>query len=130
MDFNKFGKVVLALGILIVLVGVIQISSNQPKKFNRSKSKTTVFGGRNDLGNMLDVNITNMSRNEKRKKATNVLIVGCIVSFIGLGMSASSSKKNTVVTFKESDEIVFCPNCGSKLDGNANFCPECGKEIG
>ena len=129
MDFKKFGKVILALGIIVTLVGIAQLSANQPKRFNRSESKRTVFGGRNDLGNMLDVNMTNMMRKDKRKKATNVIVVGCIVAFIGLGMSASSTKATSDVSDYESSETLFCPNCGAKLETNVKFCPECGNEI-
>ncbi|MBN1967930.1 MAG: zinc ribbon domain-containing protein [Candidatus Delongbacteria bacterium] len=129
MDFKKFGKVILALGIIVAIVGIVQLSANQPKRFNRSESKQTVFGGRNDLGNMLDVNMTNMSREGKRKKATNVIVIGCIVAFVGLGMSASSTKKSPEVSEFESEETMFCPNCGAKLENNVKFCPECGNEI-
>lgn len=131
MDSKKFGRVILALGIIVAIVGIVQLSANQPKRFNRSESKRTVFGGLNDLGNMLDVNMTNSVRKEKRKKATNVIIVGCIVAFVGLGMSASSlqSKSNSEIPYNESKNNPFCPNCGSKLETNAKFCPECGSEL-
>lgn len=129
MDFMKFGKVILVLGIIVAIVGIVQLSANQPKRFNRSESKQTVFGGRNDLGNILDVNMTNMSREEKRKKATNVIVIGCIVAFVGLGMSASSSKTSSDFSVKESKETLFCPKCGSKIEKGIKFCPECGNEI-
>lgn len=129
MDFKKFGKVILVLGIIVAIVGIVQLSANQPKRFNRSESKQTVFGGRNDLGNMLDVNLTNMSREGKRKKATNVIVVGCIVAFVGLGMSASSTKASSEVSGYENKETLFCPNCGAKLETNVKFCPDCGNMI-
>jgi len=111
MDFMKFGKVILVLGIIVAIVGIVQLSANQPKRFNRSESKQTVFGGRNDLGNILDVNMTNMSRED------------------GLGMSASSSKTSSDFSVKESKETLFCPKCGSKIEKGIKFCPECGNEI-
>ena len=33
----------------------------------------------------------------------------------------ASSKKE-----ENAGEYIFCPECGTKVDSNANFCPNCG----
>jgi hypothetical protein len=78
---------------LVLAYGGFQWVSNQPKKFNQAESGTSVFGGRDDLGNMLNVQMTNMSRAGKRDGAIKILIAGGIVAFVGLGISYSSKKK-------------------------------------
>jgi len=93
MDFKKFGTVVLILGLIVLLYGGFQWVSNQPKKFNQAESGTSIFGGRDDLGNMLNVQMTNLSRTGKREDAIKILIAGGIVAFVGLGISYSSKKK-------------------------------------
>lgn len=31
--------------------------------------------------------------------------------------------------YQAPDTSSFCPNCGSKVNGNANFCPNCGGKL-
>ena len=93
MDFKKFAIFIIIFGVLILGYGGFQFLANQPKKFNSSESKPGIFGGRDDVGNMLNVQTTNLSRAVKRKDATKIMIVGGIVLFIGIGISASGNKK-------------------------------------
>lgn len=50
-------------------------------------------------------------------------------------ISCYSAVPNLVEDFKKTEpkklqrKIMYCSNCGAKLDGNARFCPECGKKI-
>ncbi len=89
MDFNKFGLVILILGIIILGSGAILFGTNQPKKFDINESEMTIFG-RNDLGNWLETENINVERNQKRKQAKIVMIAGGIVLIIGAGMKYSS----------------------------------------
>ncbi|MDY0202084.1 MAG: hypothetical protein WC271_06310 [Bacteroidales bacterium] len=93
MDFKKFGLVILILGVAILGFGAIQFASNQPKEFSTSESKINVFGGRDDLGNMLKTQHTNNVREHKRGKATNTMIAGAVVLFIGGGVHFSAKTK-------------------------------------
>lgn len=93
MDFKKFAAFIIILGILILGYGGFQFLINQPKKFNPAESKPGIFGGRDDLGNMLNLKTTNSERAGKRKDATAFMVAGGIVFFIGVGVSASAKKK-------------------------------------
>jgi hypothetical protein len=93
MDFKKFGTIVLILGLLIFSYGCFQWITNQPKKFNPAESGRSIFGGRDDLGNMLNVQTTNLVRSGKREGAIKILVTGGIVAFIGLGISCSAKRK-------------------------------------
>ncbi|SPD73048.1 hypothetical protein PITCH_A1650001 [uncultured Desulfobacterium sp.] len=100
MDFKKFGTVVLILGLIVLLYGGFQWVSNQPKKFNQAESGTSVFGGRDDLGNMLNVQMTNLSRAGNRDNAIKILIAGGIVAFVGWGTPTHQRKKsNSYATY-------------------------------
>ncbi|MFQ5454679.1 MAG: hypothetical protein ACE5EA_00570 [Nitrospirota bacterium] len=45
MDFKKLSIFIIILGAIVLAYGGIQYVINQPVKFDRSKSKKTVFGG-------------------------------------------------------------------------------------
>ena len=94
MDFKKFGIFILILGILVLSYGGIQWVSNQPKNFNSAESKPSIFGGRDDLGNYLNVQNTNLVRAGKRKDAIKAMIAGGIIVFVGIGMLFSAKKKD------------------------------------
>ena len=74
--------------------GGFQWITNQPKKFNPAESGRSILGGRNDLGNMLNVQTTNFVRAGKREDAVKILIAGGIVAFVGLGISYSAKKQD------------------------------------
>lgn len=92
MYFKKFGLVIFILGVVILGFGTIQLGTNQPKKFDKSESKTSIFGGADDLGNWMETQSINSEREQKRKQATNIMIVGGIVLIIGGGLRYSSKK--------------------------------------
>lgn len=95
MNFKKIAVFIVIFGILIVGCGGIMFVANQPKKFNTAESKPGIFGGRNDMGNLLNVRTTNLGRADKRKNAMAIMAVGAVVFFIGIGISASVKKKET-----------------------------------
>jgi len=92
MDFKKFGLVILILGIIVLGYGAIQLGVNQPKKFDKSESKTSIFGGADDLGNWMETESINSERKQKRKQATNIMIAGGVVLLIGGGLRFSAKK--------------------------------------
>ncbi len=95
MDFKRLAAFIIILGILIVGGGGIMFAANQPKRFNPAESKPGIFGGRDDMGNMLNVQTTNLERAGKRKDAIAIMVVGGVVFFVGIGISASAKKKET-----------------------------------
>jgi hypothetical protein len=134
MDFKKFGRIVLIIGVLIFLYGGIQWLTNQPKQFNSAESRQTILG-RDDLGNMLSVNMENSARSANRDEATTIMIVGGIVCFIGFGISYSTKTGTINYANKMSDNsnssILFCPNCGKKYTPGTTgeFCDACGNKL-
>ena len=134
MDFKKLAKIIIALGTLIVLYSGIQLLSNQPKQFNSAESNQT-FLGRDDLGNMLSVNMENSARSANRDEATTIMIVGSIVCFIGFGISYSS-KTGTInyankISGKSNSDLLFCPNCGKQYipQTTGEYCDACGNKL-
>ncbi len=93
MDFKTLAKFIIILGIVILAYGGFQYATNQPEQFDPSKSERSIFGGRDDVGNWLGVETRNQARMAKRRSATNIMIVGGIVLFIGIGLSASAKKE-------------------------------------
>ncbi len=92
MDFHKLARFIIALGVVVLIYGGIQILVNMPEKFDRSKSQRGPFGGRNDIGNWLDTQRANSAREQNRKSAVKFLIAGAVVTFLGIGVNASSRK--------------------------------------
>lgn len=93
MDFKKFGIVILVLGLIILAYGGFQFKANQPKRFNPAESGRSIFGGRDDIGNYLNVHMTNITRASKRQDAKRAMIIGGIVAFLGGGIMVSAQKK-------------------------------------
>ncbi len=59
-------------------------------KFDRSKSKMNPWGGRNDIGNLLNVQRQNRQRKANKQEGVVIMGLGAIVWFIGLGVSTSA----------------------------------------
>lgn len=62
MDFRKLSVFIIILSIAVLVYGGVKYATNLPVKFDQSKSERTIFGGRNDLGNLLNVYSENSSR--------------------------------------------------------------------
>lgn len=93
MNLKKNGLIILIIGVIILGYGIFQFAGNQPKKFDKSESKMSIFGGPDDLGNMLENNSINLEREQNRKKATNIMVLGGIIVIIGGGFALSVRKK-------------------------------------
>jgi uncharacterized OB-fold protein len=39
------------------------------------------------------------------------------------------NESKATITTSKTEEIIVCPNCGTKLVANAKFCLECGNKI-
>ncbi len=130
MDFNKFGKIIGIIGVLIFIYGIIQFAVNQPKQFDPSESKQTILG-RDDLGNMLEVHTVNMIRERKRDEATTIIIIGGIISVIGFGMWYSSKKTKSNTMHILNKDTIFCSNCGKKYSSEhvGAYCEDCGNRL-
>lgn len=79
MDFKKFGNIVFILGLIIFAYGGFQYLSNQPE----APSGNTML-------DRLRTQDTNMKRTVKRRSATDIMIGGGIVAFVGIGISYSA----------------------------------------
>lgn len=69
---------------------------------------------------------------QKDKKSIGIGV--CLILFSGLigGILylVYFSKSNQETSSKPSQENVhYCPHCGAKIEGDAEFCPMCGKNI-
>ena len=91
---KKLGTFILIIGVIIMIAGVLEYASSQPIKFDPAKSEMTPFGGRNDLGNLLNVQTSNLGREVSRKFAGGLFVVGLVVTIFG-AIIVSNSKKNT-----------------------------------
>ena len=56
------------------------------------------------------------------------LLIGGIILAISLGRNKLLKKEN-VAYVEDKNKILFCPNCGTKLEGDNKFCPECGTTL-
>jgi hypothetical protein len=83
MDFKKFGRVVLILGIVVVLYGGFQWVSNQPQEIKQTPGLSMSM---NEISE-------NSRRSSKKDDAIKTLMAGGIVAFVGLGISYSANKK-------------------------------------
>lgn len=91
---RNLGIYILILGLIMIIYGGLKYASNQPEKFDQSKSEMTPFGGRNDLGNLFNVKVGNMEREVGRRAATGCAIIGLAVSIFGGILANGASKKN------------------------------------
>ena len=92
MNFRILAKFIMGLGALVMMYGGGKWAANQPEVFDSSKSEQTVFG-RNDLGNMLNVQIGNAHHAEAREEARNVAIVGLVILFVGIAVQAAAKRQ-------------------------------------
>ena len=93
MNFKKLSNYIIILAVVILGYGGMKYATNQPVKFDSSKSKTSVFGGRDDISNLMHVQSENHYRDNQRDSAVAIMIAGGIVFFMGIAVSASSRKK-------------------------------------
>ena len=68
--------------------------TNQPKRFSSSESRKSVFGGRDDFRNALNVMSVNIDRKARREKSSKIVISGCVVLFVGIGLFVSAKKED------------------------------------
>jgi hypothetical protein len=89
MNFQMLSRFVMLLGVVFLAYAGYQYATNQPEKFDSSKSQP-FFGGRNDVGNLLGVMGRNAEREAKRKGAATPAMWGGILLFAGLAIAAST----------------------------------------
>jgi hypothetical protein len=89
MNFRTLATFVIVLGIAFLAYGGFQYVTNQPVKFDPSKSES-FLGGRNDIGNFLNVQGQNMTREVRRQGAKKNLMIGAVITFVGIAVFASA----------------------------------------
>jgi len=52
-----------------------------------------------------------------------IAMISGLIIFV-LGIIRANAKPNN-----NDHDSMFCPNCGTKLEGDNEFCPECGKPL-
>jgi len=128
MDLKKLYTIIAVAGCILLIFGIFKYQTNQPKKFDQSESGQSIFGGRDDLGNWMNVQAENLDRQKNRENASSIMIIGGIIALIGgiLRFSFKPEKPHTT-SFKESipkTDFYYCSNCGNKLMKGEN-CPTC-----
>jgi hypothetical protein len=73
------GQLIVLVGLLVLLWGGFGFFTNQPVKFDPSKSKVHPIFGRNDLLNLLETQAENMERKYKRSEAQKHALWGVII---------------------------------------------------
>ncbi len=91
MDFSVFGRFIVAMGLVVMLYGGSRYLLNPDEVFDPAKSGQTVFGGRDDVGNMLGVSMRNAAREQIRAGVPKIRMGGGVLAFIGIGMVVSAS---------------------------------------
>lgn len=86
------GQLVIGIGLLVLLWGGFGYFTNQPLKFDPSRSKVDPIFGRNDLQNLLETQTENMERKYKRSEAQKHALWGVIIIAIGGGVIAISKR--------------------------------------
>ena len=128
MDLKKLFIIITVTGCGLLIFGFIKYQTNQPKRFDQSESGQSIFGGRDDLGNWINVQGENFNRQKNRENANTIMIIGGIIALIGGILRFSvKSEKPLVNDFKESPPITdscYCPHCGNKLI-NGEHCANC-----
>jgi len=138
MNVAKFGSGILIIGIVILAIGVIQFGINQPKTFDRSESRISSLGGRDDFSNWIETKEINAERGQKRKQSTNIMIVGGIIVLLGGIIKVSGNQASTTVSGLNSEthklnqnDYRYCTMCGKKHSSTSTgqFCDECGNKL-
>jgi CHASE3 domain sensor protein len=99
MDFDKLSKFIFVLGIIVLVGGSIVWTNNKPRTFTPSDAKPgqnafdAIAQSEHDSEARMQVLDDNMRAKESQKKATEVMIAGAIVIFIGVALNSSAKKK-------------------------------------
>jgi hypothetical protein len=126
MDIKKLSFFIIIIGLVVFAWGGIQYLNNQPKKFDTAESGQNVFGGRDDLGNWMNVQEENYGRKQKRESANTIMIIGGIIAVIGgvIRTTIKPENTNSNPNSSQQNEFYYCTNCGTKvLKGNQ--CSNC-----
>lgn len=73
----------LIVGCILLLYGIVQFLTNTKQEFDTSKSEQSIFG-RDDMSNLLNLNLENAIRKTKREEAAKKMALGVILIFIGV----------------------------------------------
>ncbi|GEM_PF-3103958 len=88
MNFGRFSIFVIVLGALILAFGVVGYVTNLEKSLDPSEAR-----GLEGFGRALSTYDENLIRANRRSGATTAMIIGGIVTFIGIGMKVSAKSK-------------------------------------
>lgn len=105
MDFRKFSFFIIIIGMMVGLCGAVLIIANQPIKQKASTSTDVLSAWAENMGGMLETFSKNEERKQNRSTGVKVLIGGCIVTIIGIGLRASA--KTSDVKSESREEHFF-----------------------
>jgi len=126
MNTRTLASYIVALGAVIFVLGGIKYTSNQPVAFDPSKSGRSIFGGRDDLGNMLQVQTENLERQQRRSSASGIMILGGAVLFVGAAVWAAGKGTGSTVA---AEPTKACPFCAETIKAAAKVCRFCRREL-
>ena len=109
----------LTIGIILVVIGIAGIIISQTVSFT--------YETRGEWG-FPDWETNDGLKNGILFGGIGLLLIGGILLAISLG-SNKFSKKENIADIDGKNKILFCPNCGTKLEGDNEFCPECGTPL-
>ncbi len=125
MNARVLARYIIAFGAIIFVLGGTKYATNQPVTFDPSKSGRSVFGGRDDLGNMLQVQTENLDRQQRRSSASGIMIFGGAVAFVGLAVWAAGKGTGSIA----GEPSKACPFCAETIKAAAKVCRYCKREI-
>jgi len=94
---RMYGKVLLFLGVAISLYGGFQAVSNQPEAINYTEWQPASAAARERASQRDQLEKENSRRHEEQQVAIRILVVGLIVTVVGLYISDSARRGTSTI---------------------------------
>lgn len=129
MNARILATCTIGIGAIVLLVGSIMYGNNQPVRFDPAKSGRSVFGGRDDLGNMLQVQTENLRREQRKSSASGIIVLGAAIVIAGAITWRIGKGTHSLRPTEPSESFKTCPFCAETVRAAATVCRFCGREI-
>lgn len=91
MEAQKYARTLLIGGLIILIVGIIYLFTNQPVDYNKLEIGSITDAVGSILGNA-DILSENELRKENRNLAITIIVAGSILSIVGFVLLKSGKK--------------------------------------